>query len=100
MDDELLELSFSGDVFLWRGPSPFYFVAVPDDLSETIRAVAPMVTYGWGVIPVRVRIGATEFKTSLFPRERRYLVPLKDAIRRAERIVEGDDVAIRLSIGG
>ncbi len=73
---------------------------MPDDLSEAIRAVAPMVTYGWGVIPVRVTIGATEFRTSLFPRERRYLVPLKDAIRRAERIVEGDDVAIRLSIGG
>ena len=59
-----------------------------------------MVTYGWGVIPVRVRIGATEFQTSLFPRDGGYLVPLKDAIRRAERIAEGDDVAIRLSIGG
>ena len=100
MDDDLLELVFNGDVFLWRGPSPFYFVAVPDKLSEAIRAVAPMVTYGWGVIPVRVRIGATEFRTSLFPKDRRYLVPLKDAIRRAEHIVEGDDVAIRLSIGG
>jgi hypothetical protein len=100
MHDDLLELAFSGDVFVWRGPSPFYFVAVPDELSETIRAVAPMVTYGWGVIPVTVTIGAPRFRTSLFPKDRRYLVPLKDAIRRAERIVEGDDVAIRLSIGG
>ncbi len=98
MDDEIIDLTFNGDVFQWRGPSPFYFVAVPDELSEMIRALSSMVTYGWGVIPVRVRIGDSDFRTSLFPKDRRYLVPLKDAIRKAEGIAEGDDVAIRLSI--
>jgi hypothetical protein len=56
------------------------------------------VTYGWGVIPVMVRIGKTEFKTSLFPREDRYLVPLKDAVRKAEKLDAGDTVTIRLYI--
>jgi Domain of unknown function (DUF1905) len=98
MDDDSIDLSFTGDVFQWRGPSPFYFVAVPDELSETIKALSSMVTYGWGVIPVRVRIGDSDFRTSLFPRDRRYLVPLKDAIRRAEGIADGDEVSIRLSI--
>jgi hypothetical protein len=58
-----------------------------------------MVTYGWGVIPVRVRIGTTEVRTSLFPKDGGYLVPLKDAIRKAEAISDDDEVEIRLSIG-
>ena len=99
MDADLLELTFTGDVFVWRGPAPYHFVAVPADLADVIKAVAPMVTYGWGVIPVRVRIGGTEIKTSLFPKDGGYLVPLKDAIRKAERIAEGDEVEIRLAIG-
>ncbi len=99
MDDDLVELTFSGDVFVWRGPAPFHFVAVPADLADVIKAIAPMVTYGWGVIPVRVRIGGTEVKTSLFPKNGGYLVPLKDAIRNAEGIADGDEVEIRLAIG-
>jgi hypothetical protein len=99
MDDDLVELTFSGDVFVWRGPAPFHFVAVPADLADVIKAIAPMVTYGWGVIPVRVRIGGTEVKTSLFPKDGGYLVPLKDAIRNAEGIADGDEVEIRLAIG-
>ena len=99
MDADLVELTFTGDVFVWRGPAPYHFVSVPADLADVIKAVAPMVTYGWGVIPVRIRIGATEIKTSLFPKDGGYLVPLKDAIRRAEGIAEGDEVEIRLAIG-
>ena len=99
MDDDLVELTFSGDVFVWRGPAPFHFVAVPADLADVIKAIAPMVTYGWGVIPVRVRIGGTEVRTSLFPKDGGYLVPLKDAIRNAEGIADGDEVEIRLAIG-
>jgi hypothetical protein len=99
VDDPLLELTFRGDAFVWRGPAPFHFVAVPADLADVIKSIAPMVTYGWGVIPVRVRIGGTEVKTSLFPKDGGYLVPLKDAIRHAEGIAEGDEVELRLSIG-
>ena len=99
MDADLVELTFSGDVFVWRGPAPYHFVSVPADLADVIKAIAPMVTYGWGVIPVRIRIGGTDMKTSLFPRDGGYLVPLKDAIRRAEGIAEGDEVEIRLAIG-
>ncbi len=93
-----MELEFTGDVFEWRGPAPFYYVAVPDEESDDIHAVSSRVTYGWGVIPVRVRIGATAWETSLFPKDGRYLVPLKDAVRRAEQIDDGETVTVRLSI--
>jgi uncharacterized protein DUF1905 len=33
--------------------------------------VSASVTYGWGMIPVRVRIGDTEWTTSLWPEDER-----------------------------
>jgi hypothetical protein len=93
-----MELEFRGEVIHWRGPSPFYFVVVPEEPSAAIEAVASLVTYGWGVIPVNVRIGATDFTTSLFPKGDMYLVPLKVAVRKAEKIDLGDDVAVTLRL--
>jgi hypothetical protein len=46
-----------------------------------------------------VRIGKTEFQTSLFPKEDRYLVPIKASVRKAERLDEGDEVTIHLKVG-
>ena len=58
------------------------------------------VTYGWGVIPVLVTIGDTEWETSLFPKDGRYLVPVKDMVRKAELLDLGDTVTVRLVLGG
>ena len=91
-------IEFSGKIFYWRGPSPFFFVTVPAKPSRDIKAVSSLVTYGWGVIPVIVRIGDTEFTTSLFPKDGRYLVPLKVSVRKAENLEEGDKVTVRLEI--
>jgi hypothetical protein len=91
-------IEFSGKIFIWRGPSPFYFVTIPAKQSRDIKAISGMVTYGWGVIPVRVRIGKTEFQTSLFPKDGRYLVPIKAIVRKAENLEEGDKVNIRLEV--
>ncbi len=91
-------LEFSGDIFHWRGPSPFHFVEVPDEPSAAIESVATIVTYGWGVIPVTARIGRTEFHTSLFPRNEHYLVPIKVAVRNAEHLSLGDRVDVRLEL--
>ena len=94
----MMEIEFSGEIWYWRGPSPFYFVTVPEEDSREIKAVSELVTYGWGVIPVQVRIGKTEFKTSLFPKDGLYLVPLKVSVRKAEQLEEGDEVTIRLMV--
>lgn len=94
-----MEFEFTGSVVYWRGPSPYHFVAVPEEESSDIKAVSRFVTYGWGVIPVRVRIGNTEWKTSLFPKDGRYLVPIRDMVRKAEKIEVGDEVTIQLEVG-
>jgi hypothetical protein len=98
IDPESVHLSFPGELVYWRGPSPYHYVAVPADGCELLHAVAPVATYGWGVIPVRVTIGETTFATSLFPKDGGYLVPVKEAVRRAERLQLGDVVEVALSI--
>lgn len=94
-----MDFEFSGEVFEWRGPAPFYYVAVPDEQSADIKEASSMLTYGWGVIPVLARIGDTEWETSLFPKDGRYLVPLKDMVRRAEGFGDGDTVSVRMTAG-
>ena len=93
-----MELEFEGEIWSWRGPSPFHFVTVPAAQGSDIAAVARRVTYGWGVIPVKASIGRTRWKTSLFPKDGLYLVPLKAAVRKAERLELGDTVTVRLTI--
>lgn len=93
-----MHLEFSGTIFHWRGPAPFLFVAVPPEQSGEIKAISGLVTYGWGVIPVHVRVGNYEWKTSLFPKDGRYLVPIKMSAQKAENLKEGDTINIRLEI--
>lgn len=93
-----MHLEFSGMIWFWRGPAPFYFVTVPEGPSENIKAISSLVTYGWGCIPVRVRIGRTQFTTSLFPKDDGYIVPVKASVRKAERLAEGDEVTIQLDV--
>jgi hypothetical protein len=94
-----MDLEFSGEVWFWRGPSPYHFVTVPEDESAELQATSALVTYGWGMIPVEVRIGSTRWTTSLFPKDGGYAVPLKDRVRNAEGIDVGDRVTMRLTVG-
>lgn len=95
----MMTLEFSGTIIQWRGPAPFYFVAIPPEESDDIKAIANSVTYGWGVIPVKVQIGNTTWTTSLFPKDGIYLVPIKNVVRKAEKLDEGDMVDVYLEIG-
>lgn len=93
-----MDLRFSGELWYWRGPSPYYFVTAPEEESVAVRSVSSRASYGWGVIPVTVQVGGTRWTTSLFPKDGRYLVPVKDAIRRAEQLELGDVVDVRFSV--
>ncbi len=94
-----MNLKFSAEVIYWRGPAPFYFVPVPEGQSAKIKAEAARLTYGWGVIPVTVKIGKTEFTTSLFPKNGIYLVPIKNVVRLAEDLDVDDQVSVTLQLG-
>jgi hypothetical protein len=93
-----MDVEVTGEVIEWRGPAPYHFVVLPDDAASAVESVASRVTYGWGVIPVRGRLGGTDFTTSLFPREGGYWLPLKDAVRRAEDVELGDVVTVTITL--
>jgi uncharacterized protein DUF1905 len=94
----LMNIEFNGKIWFWRGPAPWYFVTVPAKLSRDLQAIVGFVTYGWGMIPVDVQIGKTRWTTSLFPKDGRYIVPIKASVRKAENLEEGDTVAVRLEV--
>ena len=93
-----MDLKLTGEIWYWRGPSPFHFVTVPDDGCAALAEVAAEVSYGWGMIPVTCRIGDTTWTTSLWPRDGGYIVPIKDKVRAAEALDLGDTVTVHLTV--
>lgn len=94
-----LNIEFTGKIWFWKGPAPWHFVTVPEKEAAELKAISGIVTYGWGMIPVTARIGKTKWKTSLFPKDGAYIVPIKVMVQRAEKLQEGDTVTIRLEVG-
>lgn len=93
-----MDLEFSGELWYWRGPSPFHFITVPEEACVGLRAMSALVSYGWGMIPARVNIGTSQWDTALFPKDGRYVVPVKDAVRIAEGLSVGDAVTVRVVV--
>ena len=93
-----MNIEFSGDIWYWRGPAPYHFLTVPEVQSNELKAIVHLVTYGWGMIPVQAQISSTTFTTSLFHKDGLYILPLKDSVRKAESIEEGDHVTARIEV--
>ena len=94
-----MTIHFEGEIWFWRGPAPWYFVTVPPHQCEELHAISGLVTYGWGMIPVTVQLGKSQWETALWPKDGQYIVPLKASVRKAEKVDEGDCVTIRLEVG-
>jgi hypothetical protein len=94
----LMDFEFEGPVVEWRGPAPFFFLRVPAEESADIKLAAKGIEY-WGQVPVLVRIGPTEFTTALFPKEGRYLLPLRAAVRSSAGIEVDQVLPVALSLG-
>ena len=94
------EFEFEGAVIEWRGPAPFYFVPMPLEISEEVKQLAKTLSYGWGVVPVKARVGGVDFTTSLIPRDGVFHVPLKAVVWRPNGIEVGDVVSVWVLLGG
>ena len=94
----MLKFEISGTVIEWRGPAPFYFLPTPIEVTEEIELYKRELTYGWGVIPAKVTIGATTVTTSLIPRDGSFYIPLKDAVRKPNGISLGDSINLVLEL--
>ena len=93
------DFKFSGTVFEWRGPAPFYFVEINSKLSTEIHSESKQFSYGWGVIPVTAKIGHTDFTTAIIPKDGKYLFPLKDLVRKREKLEIDSKVSVQFNLG-
>ncbi|MFV3128145.1 DUF1905 domain-containing protein [Niveispirillum sp. KHB5.9] len=94
----LAHITFVGTIIEWRGPAPFFFIAVPTDLVAAVRHAARLASYGWGVVPVQAVVNGTAFTTSLFPKDGGYLLPLKVAVRKTAGVALGDAVTVDIQV--
>lgn len=93
-----MRLEFSGEIWFWKGPAPWHFVTVPDAQCAEIEPIAARVTYGWGMIPATVTIGASAWETALWPKDGAYIVPIKTWVRKAEDLQLGDTINLSMEI--
>jgi hypothetical protein len=89
---------FSAELWEWRGPAPYYWLTIPEEACDYVRAEATDASYGWGAVPVHVRIGATEWETSLLPKDGGYVLPVKKAVRERESVAKGDTVTVTMTV--
>ena len=93
-----MELQFSGELWFWKGPAPWYFITVPAEDCFELKMASGVVSYGWGMIPVTARVKGTEWTTSLWPKDGQYILPVKADVRRAEGLELGDRVTVHMSV--
>lgn len=92
-----MEWSWAAEIVEWRGPAPFYYLPMTAEDSAELKEAARGLEY-WGQVAVIAVIGETEFATALFPKDGRYLLPLKAVVREAEGVELGDLVEASVTL--
>ncbi len=100
--------SFTGPLWLWRGTAKdgtptstaWHFVTIDGAVADAIRAASPGRSAAWGSVYIRAAVGKTRWQTSVFPSKEvsGYLLPIKASVRKAERLAEGDIVALTIEV--
>lgn len=87
-------------VVRYKGAGGWHFAWLPLKQAALIKRRFGATARGWGSIRVQVRIGATEWATSLFPdrKSKTYLFAIKAAVRKAEELSDGTRVTARIRI--
>ncbi len=106
-EDTPFTIEAPGIVGLWTGAregepakGSWYFMLVTGAPAEAIRTASAGRTGGWGSVKVEVECGSSRWTTSLFSSRENggYLLPLKAAVRKKEKLTEGDRIAVTLRL--
>lgn len=93
---------FDAELWLWdaRQGDSWTFLSLPEEASAEIREVAGALPRGFGSVRVTVTLGATVWKTSIFPDAKAgvYVLPLKKAVRKAVGVEAGDTVTVKVEL--
>jgi hypothetical protein len=97
-------VAFTALCWLYAGKGAWYFVTLPQECAAEIsffsKALNGGKRTGWGSVRVTVQVGKTIWQTSLFPdsKNKSYVLPIKAAVRKAENIIDGQHVKVRVSL--
>jgi hypothetical protein len=98
--------TFTAPLWQWQAkegtaePGSWCFVTVPLEDSQDIRDGLVAPPRGFGSVRVAVEAGSSRWDTSVFPDSASgcYVLPIKKAVRVAERVEEGDDLTVTLTV--
>jgi Domain of unknown function (DUF1905) len=97
-------VEFTTELWLWSArdgqADSWVFVTVPEEVSDEIRDRAGPPR-GFGSVRVEATIGATTWRTSVFPNSDEpgtFALPLKKAVRRSEDLEVGDTATVGLRV--
>ncbi|WP_258726510.1 DUF1905 domain-containing protein [Cellulomonas sp. NS3] len=92
---------FDAELWLWQSRSDSWtFVSLPTDVADEVLDVAGGRARGFGSLRVEVTVGATTWRTSIFPDSGRktYVLPVKKAVRTAEGLNAGSTARVHLVV--
>lgn len=96
----MIDFTFRAPIWLWKDGASWHFITVPEEPSAAIKHFAPEAKRGFGSVRVKVRIGTSEWRTSVFPSKESggYVLPIKKAVRTAQGLRVGEDADVTLEI--
>src|SRR5687768_7147388 len=98
---------FTAPLLIWQGQAHggIGYVVIDGDAAEAIRGHELMRRLelgrrrGFGSVKVTVRVGGSEWCTSVFPQKSGgWFLPVKQAIQRAEGLPESETVEVELEL--
>ena len=99
-----MEVVFDAELWIWdaRRDGSWTFVSLPVDASDEIRELTAGPRRGFGSVRVRVTVGGSTWRTSIFPDSGKgaYVLPVKRAVRVAEGLEAGDVTRVSVELIG
>lgn len=96
------EFEFAAPLWKWQGdgPASWHFLTLPFATTDEIDDLTTGRQGGFGSVKVEVTIGSTTWATSIFPskEQRSFILPVKAAVRKAERLADGQPCSIILRL--
>ncbi len=92
---------FEAELYEWdaKKDASWVFATVPADVSEDVRDME-LPRKGFGSVKVTVRLGSSEWRTSIFPDSKSgcYVLPVKKAVRTKEKVEIGDVAGFEIDV--
>jgi hypothetical protein len=93
--------NFQAKLWLYSSEkSSWHFITLPLEIAEEINFMFGNNKRGWGSLPVKVTIGTSVWKTSIFPDKKSgsFMLPIKASVRKEEGLIANEEIEVTLEI--